>query len=238
MRFFSTFLLSLTCLSVLAQNTSSDIIQPRNTQARPAQQPQTAKPAANPSAANRSVVVVPLFPQTWVGKWRGSLNVWTMPNRYQRIPMVIEIKPTADTSRYSLITSFGADTLKGGANYEIVRVNPQRGIYQIDQKNSVKMDAFFIGNRLVCEFVAGGVRFITSYERQGENMIFEVISGRDAYTSTSGGGKAPNAAPDAKPLPVVQSFPMSAWQRAILTRGGGGSAASAKPASTAPKKKL
>lgn len=231
MRILTCLALLTLSLSAFAQNpTSSDIIQPKVPQAKPAAKPnapgqtpqQAGQPGGqNPNARQVPVIRIPPFPKSWQGKWRGALNIYTMPNRFQRVPMTLEIKVTPnDTNRYNFILTYGADSIKGARNYELVVLNAPRGIYQIDMKNSIKTEAFFIMNRLVSQFVIQGTRLITSYERQGNFLIFDVISGRDVYVSASGGGKAPNAAANAPNLPVVQTFPLGAWQRAVLTLDG------------------
>ncbi len=246
MRILSTLILLTLCLSTFAQNpnTSSDIIQPKVTQ------PKLAKPApgapTQPGQAAQNQpqlprIIIPAFPKTWQGKWRGQLSIYSMPNRFQRVPMTLEIKRTvADTNRYSFIITYGSDSIKGARNYELVVLDQNRGIYQIDEKNSIKTEAFFLANRLINQFTVQGVRSITSYERQNELLIFDVITGRDAYVSASGGGKAANAPANAPNLPVLQTFPLGAWQRSVLKRDpGSGPApvASTKAAPAKPSKK-
>lgn len=227
MRIFSTLLLLVTCLSALAQNnpaTSSDIIQPRTTPTRKAAPP-TTPPANQPTAGTAGTAksaptryVIPAFPKTWQGKWKGTLTSFTVPNRMQRTPMTLEILATPDTTRYVFAVTYGSDSIKNRRAYELLVLDAKRGLYQIDQKNSIKLESFFAANRLLSGYTIQGVRVMTSYERRGENMIFDVVSGRDAYIAASGGGKPAEAPAEAKNLPVVQTYPIGQWQRAVLTR--------------------
>jgi hypothetical protein len=248
MRFLATLILFISCLSAFAQNpTSSDIIQPKVAQPKLAKPPQGQPAGQTGQQAQRPPlprIIIPPFPKSWQGKYRGDLLVYTMPGLFQRVPMTIEIRQTpADTNRYKFVITYGGDSLKGARNYEIVSINPARGIYQIDEKNSIKTEAFFLMNRLINQFTIQGIRNVTSYERQGESLIFEAITGRDAYISASGGGKAADAPADAPNLPVLQTFPLAGWQRAVLKRDPGSGptpapAANAKNTPAKPAKKL
>lgn len=240
MRILTTLLLLVICLSAFAQNnpaTSSDIIQPRTTPTRKATPP--TNPTAQNNAANTKspvVVTIPAFPKTWQGKWKGTLTSFTVPNRMQRTPMTLEIIATPDTNRYVFAVTYGSDSIKNRRAYELLVVDARKGLYQIDQKNSIKLESFFAANRLLSEYTIQGIRVMTSYERRGENMIFDVISGRDAYVAASGGGKPADAPADAKNLPVVQTYPIGQWQRAVLARVSGKPVANTTSSAAAPTK--
>lgn len=174
--------------------------------------------------------IVP-FPRSWQGRWKGTLAIYTVPNRVQRVPMMLEVRPTSDSARYTFNITYGADTVKGRRAYDLVVINAQKGIYQIDEKNSIRMEGYFVAGRLISEFTLQGNRLISSYEKRGESLIFEVITGRDAYVSTSGGGRreipavAATASTAAKPatsgtLPIVMTYPVGSWQRGVLIKDG------------------
>jgi len=240
MRLFLSLLLSgLSLVAFAQQPTSSDIIQPRQATrpvARPTPPPPTDKPAnssATTPAGKRGSVIIPAFPRDWQGKWKGTLLVLTMPNRSERVPMTLEIARTADSSRYTFAMTYGKDSVKGRRAYEVVIVNSRQGLYVIDEKNSIKLDAYFLANRLISQYTVQGTRIISSYEYTGRSLIFEVISGRDGYINTTGGGKDPATNRD---ISLVQTFPLGGWQRAILTRVASAPAPVVPAASTKPAK--
>ncbi len=216
--FLSLLLLGLSVRAFAQQPTSSDIIQPRQA-TRPATPPPVTKPANSgataPDGKRNKPIVIPAFPRDWQGKWKGSLNIFTMPNRIERVPMTLEITKTTDSTRYTFAMTYGKDSVKGRRAYEVVTVNPRQGLYVIDEKNSIKLDAYFLVNRLISQYTVQGVRIISTYEYTGRNLIFEVITGRDGYVNTTGGGKDPATNRD---MSLVQTFPLGGWQRAILAR--------------------
>lgn len=219
MRLLLSLLLFSLSLSAFAQQpASNDIIQPRQA-TRPATPPKpvssSTKSANTPNVSLRKPIVVPAFPRDWQGKWKGTLGVFTMPNRIERVPMTLEIARTADSSRYTFAMTYGKDSVKGRRAYEVVTINARQGLYVIDEKNSIKLDAYFLASRLISQYTVQGTRIISTYEYSGNTIIFEVMSGRDGYVNTTGGGKDPVTNRD---LSLVQTFPLGGWQRAILTR--------------------
>lgn len=153
------------------------------------------------------------FPRNWQGTWRGTLQIHTANRVVQTVPMAVEIAPTADSTRYTFALIYGEDTAKGRRPYELVVVDRAKGHYVFDEKNSIRLDAYLMDGRLLSEFTVQGTRLISSYERRGDELIFEIISGKDAPVSTTGGQKI-----GGEDVPPVQSFPIGTWHRAVLRR--------------------
>lgn len=153
------------------------------------------------------------FPQTWQGTWRGTLRIHTAKGIAQTVPMAVEIAPTADSLRWRFALMYGEDTVKGRRAYELVVLNRATGHYQFDEKNSIRLDAYLMTGRLLSAFTVQGTRLISTYERRGDELIFEIISGKDAPVGTTGGQKVGD-----EDIPLVQSFPIGTWHRAVLKR--------------------
>lgn len=153
------------------------------------------------------------FPQSWQGTWRGTLRIHNANGVAQTVPMAVEIAPTADSLRYTFALIYGEDTAKGRRPYELVVANRAKGHFVLDEKNSIKIDAYFMAGRLLSEFTVQGTRLISSYERRGDELIFEIISGKDTPVNTTGGQKV-----GGEDVPPVQSFPIGTWHRAVLRR--------------------
>lgn len=153
------------------------------------------------------------FPQNWQGTWRGTLHIHTAKGVAQAVPMAVEIAPTADSLRWGFALIYGEDTAKGRRPYELVVMDRAKGHYQFDEKNSIRLDAYLLAGRLLSEFTVQGTRLISSYERRGDELIFEIISGKDAPVGTTGGQKV-----GGEDVPTVQSFPVGTWHRAVLKR--------------------
>ncbi len=84
----------------------------------------------------------------------------------------------------------------------------------MDEKNSIAMESYLYGPKLLCWFVVQGSRVLCTYEKTAEDtMVFEVISGLETAVSTTGNTKVKE-----EDIPEVKTYPCSVFQRAVLTR--------------------
>ncbi|MCY7351452.1 MAG: hypothetical protein LH606_12435 [Cytophagaceae bacterium] len=153
------------------------------------------------------------FPQSWQGYWRGTLQIHNAKGIAQTVPMAVEIAPTADSLRWTFALIYGEDTAKGRRRYELLILDRAKGQYRLDEKNSINIEAYLLDGRLLSEFTVQGTRLLSSYERRGDELIFEIVSGKDTAVSTTGGQKV-----GGEDIPSVQSFPIGTWHRAVLRR--------------------
>ncbi len=153
------------------------------------------------------------FPQSWVGRWRGTLQIHGATGVVQQVPMAVEIAPTADSTRWSFALIYGEDEAKGRRAYELVVKDAAKGLYVTDEKNGILLDDYYLDGRLLSQFTVQGTRLISSFEQRGDELIFEIISGKDAAVRTSGGTKQ-----GSEEIPPVQSFPIGTWHRAVLRK--------------------
>lgn len=156
------------------------------------------------------------FPVSWTGNWTGTLEIFNARGRAQRVPMALEIGPidTSTTGRYHFGLIYGSKE-QDWRPYELVPVNPQSGVWRVDEKNSIVMESYLMGPKLLCWFVVENNRILCTYEKTGpDTLVFEVMAGPEKPVSTTG-----NTVQGEETIPEVKTYPFSAFQRAILTRG-------------------
>lgn len=162
----------------------------------------------------KSQATQPSFPASWSGNWAGTLQIYQPNGIAQSIPMGLEIHPldTSSEGRYQFGMIYQTKE-KDWRPYELVPVNPQRGIWRVDEKNSISMESYLYGNKLLCWFVVEGSRVLCTYELVGEELIFEVMSGLETAVSTTG-----NTVQGTENIPEVKTYPFNGFQRGILKR--------------------
>jgi hypothetical protein len=93
-------------------------------------------------------------------------------------------------------------------------VEPAKGLWRVDEKNSIVMESYLYGPKLLCWFTVQGSRVLCTYEKTKEDtLVFEVISGAETAVSTTGNTKQSD-----EDIPEVKTFPCSVFQRAVLKR--------------------
>jgi hypothetical protein len=155
------------------------------------------------------------FPESWSGNWKGTLNIYNGKGKVNAVEMTIEIHKidTSAEGRYTFGLIYGSKE-QDWRPYELVPVSPERGIWKVDEKNSIVMESFLYGPKLLCWFVVQGSRILCTYEKTDEQtMIFEVISGTETAISTTG-----NTKQGEEEIPEVKTYPCTVFQRAVLTK--------------------
>lgn len=154
-----------------------------------------------------------VFPESWSGDWKGTLEIFNGKGKVQSVEMALEIHKidTSREGRYTFGMVYGSKE-KDWRPYEIVPVAPDKGIWKVDEKNSIAMESYLYGPKLVCWFVVEGSRVLCTYEKTDSNtMVFEVISGMETAVSATG-----NTKQGEEDIPEVKTFPCSVFQRAVL----------------------
>jgi hypothetical protein len=154
------------------------------------------------------------FPASWAGSWHGDLEIFNARGKVQTVPMWIEIQKidTSTTGRYTFGLVYGSKETDWRP-YELVPVDPAKGLWRVDEKNSIVMESYLYGPKLLCWFTVQGSRVLCTYEKRETDLLFEVYSGQETSVSTTG-----NTKQEAEEIPEVQTFPFSVFQRAVLKR--------------------
>lgn len=151
------------------------------------------------------------FPQTWEGHWAGRLEIFNPDGKVQDLPMQLIIEPRDSIHSYTIIYGEGEEASR--REYLLKPVEPGRGLYAIDEQNSIVLDAIYIGGKLYSRFEVGGNLLLSMAELQGDMLYYEIISGRLEPRSITGGQEY-----DGKEIPAVKSYPVVVRQLAVLRR--------------------
>ncbi len=168
---------------------------------------------ATPSSAQTPAM--PTFPDDWVGNWSGTLNIYGPKGKSDSVSMALEIFPidTSREGRYTFGIVYGSKE-QDWRPYELVPIAPERGLWKVDEKNSIVIEGFLCGPKFVSHFTVMNSRLLCTYEKQdAETLIFEVYSGADKPISTTG-----NAEFEGEKIPEVKTYPLGVFQRAVLKK--------------------
>ena len=148
------------------------------------------------------------FPVAFIGNWRGEL-LWYKAGvkEPQKVPMQIRIQPADTAGQYTWQIIYGAN---GADNrpYLLKPVDTAKGHWMIDERNGIRLDQYWVGNRFTSAFTVQLTTIVDSYWREGESLIAEFHSLSAKPVSTSGLGTEES--------PTVTSYAARGYQRAIL----------------------
>lgn len=154
-----------------------------------------------------------VFPHSWQGKWRGNLEVFTAKGLAQSVPMELHILPIENTNNFTWTIIYGEDKESGKRPYELQSIDPENGIYLIDEKNSIKMEAYYFAGKLFSRFEVMGNLLLSTVEKHEDHLIFEIISGKLDPVSTTGAETV-----EGEEIPEVKAYPVGVRQRGVLDK--------------------
>lgn len=154
------------------------------------------------------------FPESWEGIWTGELSIYNAKGLSQQLPMELHLLPIPDSvDLFTWTIIYGEDKEAGKRPYQLQVVDREKGLYVVDELNSIALECYYLHNKLYSHYLVGDNRILITNEVEGDTMLFEVIAGKDEPVSITGGEIV-----DEEEIPEVSTFPITVAQRAVLTR--------------------
>lgn len=149
----------------------------------------------------------------WPGKWAGKLEVIRPDGKVQSIPMELHIALMDSSENFTFTIIYGEDQESGKRSYELHTLDAEKGLYVLDEKNTIRIEAFFIGEKLYQWYEVAGSMITVTIWLEGEEMNWELVSGSAEPVSHTGGTEV-----DGERVPPVKTFPVRVVQRARLKK--------------------
>lgn len=154
------------------------------------------------------------FPAAWEGIWIGELEIFRDTGKVQTLPMELHILSSDTSENYSWTIYYGADKVAGKRAYELKTIDAKVGHYLIDEKNSILIEGYWIGNKFIQWFVVNKSPILLTVEKFGQDELkWEIIAGNINTVSTTGGETI-----NEEEIPIVKTYPVTNLQRAILKK--------------------
>ena len=149
------------------------------------------------------------FPNSFVGEWNGNLEIMGVDSVSMDIEMSLSIQPTENDSIYKWeMTYVLYDSIQDVRPYELILIDKSKGLYAIDEKNSIVMDAYYKNNTLTSFFSVMESFILFSYTLEGDSITVDVFSAPTESITLTGGEE----------IPEVNSFKITGRQSAVLVK--------------------
>ncbi len=151
-----------------------------------------------------------IFPQTWVGNWKGELYWYkTGKAEPQIVNMELRIQPADSTDTYTWQLIYGSKE-EDYRPYLLKPVNKAEGHWVIDELSGIILDQYWVGNKFSGAFTVQKSTIINSYWMQGDTLSIEFYSIGAKPMITTGKGT--------EEVPNVDSYKLGSYQKAVLIR--------------------
>lgn len=149
------------------------------------------------------------FPQNFIGKWKGKMQ-WIMNGKpVQVFTMRLTILPADTTGQYTWQLSYG-DSAKDVRNYILKPVDIAKGHWVVDERDSILLDSYVLGNCLQGAFTVMGSTIVDNYCIENGKMKVQFFTIKLDDKKQSGKGT--------EETPYVYSYKMGSYQTGTLTK--------------------
>lgn len=155
---------------------------------------------------------LPDFPEDFVGNWAGELEIYNKAGLAQTIPMQLRVQPLGDTA-YTYGIVYGEDEEKGLRDYIIVPGTDGPHHWVCDERNTILLDGYYLGNVYQSVFAVQGSYIISSVEHRGDHLLYAITAGKTEPVRLSG-----KETHEGEEIPAVEAFLVAGYQRATLRR--------------------
>ena len=126
----------------------------------------------------------------------------------QQVKMQLIIKPADSAGTFTWQIIYG-DKGEDNRPYILKPTDTAKGHWQIDERNGIIIDQYFIGNRFTSAFSVQSTTIVDSYWREKENLVAEFYGLTKPINKTGAG---------TDDSPKVDSYGTKSYQRAVLAK--------------------
>ncbi|MEJ8817909.1 hypothetical protein [Lacibacter sp. H407] len=148
------------------------------------------------------------FPQSFVGNWKGTLTWNRAEKATQQFTMRLNTQ-AVDSGRYTWQIIYG-DVQKDNRPYILMPVDTSKGHWKIDERNTIVLDGYFIGNTFSSVFAVSGSTIVSKYELTAEGLMVSFTTYATNPITTTGG--------TSNEIPPVDSYQVKSLQQGLLKR--------------------
>ena len=112
------------------------------------------------------------------GKWMGIMFIYGKGQIKDSVPVELSVQKTSLPGTWVWKTNYLSKTYPMEKNYKLVLKDTATQTYLTDEGDGVELWNYYFNNKLYSVFETHGVMLTSSYELQGDQLIFEVTSGR------------------------------------------------------------
>ena len=143
------------------------------------------------------------FAEKCLGTWQGTMHIYAAGALRDKVEVRLTVAKTAKPGDYQWKTEYLSPTRPMTKDYVLRVKDAAKGIYVTDEGGGVELVNYLFENKLYNVFEVQGVLLTATYELRGDELIFEVTSGR-------------KPAPDAA-KPVID-YPVTNLQRVVFKK--------------------
>lgn len=118
------------------------------------------------------------FANKCIGKWEGMMYIYGKGQLRDSVPVELLVQKTNQDTVWKWKTSYLSKTMPAVKDYNLILKDSKSQTYATDEGDGIQLMDYQFNNKLYSVFETHGVMLTSSYELQGNQLIFEVSSGK------------------------------------------------------------
>lgn len=118
------------------------------------------------------------FPDKAIGTWKGTMYMYKHGTIKDSVQVRLTIAKHTDANAWSWKTEYLSAQRPAVKDYVLRLKDAAKNQYVTDEGGGLELTDYLVGNKLYSVFETGGFLLTSSYELIGEQLIFEVTSGK------------------------------------------------------------
>ncbi len=118
------------------------------------------------------------FGDKCLGKWEGIMHIYGKGQLRDSVPVQLLVQKTTSPNTWSWKTSYLSKTQPMVKDYTLILKDAATNSYVTDEGDGIILKDYLFQNKLYSVFETQGIFLTASYELIGDQLIFEVSSGK------------------------------------------------------------
>lgn len=119
-----------------------------------------------------------------LGKWEGIMKIYKKGQLKDSVRIQLTVAETPDPKVWVWKTEYLSAQHPAVKDYKLKLIDESKGHYAIDEGEGIALPHYRFDNKLFSIFETEGITLTSTYELKGEELIFEVTSGKKGNANT------------------------------------------------------
>jgi len=118
------------------------------------------------------------FGDRCLGTWAGTMYIYQHGHLRDSVAVRLTVSKTDKPDSWSWKTEYLSEKMPVTKDYVLRLKDASKNLYVTDEGGGLELTDYLVGNKLYSVFETQGVMLTSSYELMGNELVFEVTSGK------------------------------------------------------------
>jgi hypothetical protein len=123
------------------------------------------------------------FPEKCLGIWTGTMHIYSRGSLVDSVPIKLNVTRTNAPDTFVWKTEYLSEKFPMVKDYKLVISDAGKGVFITDEGDGIILMDYLFENKLYSVFETQGILLTSTYKWLGNQIIFEVTSGKELQTA-------------------------------------------------------